>query len=707
MTEHTAVKTRFDADNGVATFTLAMAGRANKINAAFGEGFLAAVDWAEAQDGLKGIILETAHRDFCVGADLDMLFGERDPARIFEACSGLSGLFRRLETLGVPVVAELTGSALGGGYELALACHRRIALNEARIQVGLPEVALGVIPGAGGTQRLPRMIGIQKALEQILAGAMVRAPKALKLGMVDELVEDKDAMREAALAWIAANPRAKQPWDEKSFKWPGPAPDSEDAINLFVGAYAMLFKKTAGAIPSPEVALKTVRQGSFLTMDRALELEAREFAAIAVSPGAKDMIRTFWYHRTAAERCEGLPTTESMNISKVGVLGAGMMGAGLAYVSAAKGLEVVVKDISQEALDGGQAHCKAEAAKKRHLSQEARDTILNRITWTLDLAPLEGCDLVIEAVVENDKVKAVVTREVEPLLAEGGIFASNTSAIPITHLAQASEQRERFIGLHFFSPVEKMPLLEIIMGEATNDETLARCLAFGRLIGKTPIVVNDGYGFYTSRVFGSYLMEAVQLVAEGHDPVLVEWAARERGMVVPPLKVFDEVTLTLGRKGLTQREAYLGESVDGPGIDLLKAMVDDHDRGGKAAGGGFYDYEGKKRTIWPGLKALVSPTPEVTGTPLIGDRLMYAQIAEVGRVLDDGILRKNRDAEVGAIFGIGFAPGSGGPLAWMDRRGLDTVVADLRRLAEAYGERFEPAQTLVTMADRGQRFFDK
>ena len=436
MTEHTAVQTRFDADNGVATLTLAMSGRANKINEEFGEGFLAAVDWAEAQDGLKGIILESAHRDFCVGADLDMLFGETDPARIFEACSGLSGLFRRLETLGVPVVATLAGSALGGGYELALACHRRIALNEARIQVGLPEVALGVIPGAGGTQRLPRMIGIQKALEQILAGAMVRAPKALKLGMIDELVEDKDAMREAALAWIAANPRAKQPWDNKGFTWPGPAPGSQDAINLFVGAYAMLYKKTAGAIPSPEVALKTVRQGSFLTMDRALELEARAFAAIAVSGGAKDMIRTFWYHRTAAERCEGLPTTDDMNIAKVGVLGAGMMGAGLAYVSAAKGLEVVVKDISQEALDGGQAHCKAEAAKKRHLSQEARDEILGRITWTLDLGPLEGCDLVIEAVVENDKVKAVVTREVEPLLAEGGIFASNTSAIPITHLAK-------------------------------------------------------------------------------------------------------------------------------------------------------------------------------------------------------------------------------------------------------------------------------
>ena len=707
MSDTTAVETHFDSDNGVATLTLAMEGRANKINQDFGEGFLAALDWAEAQEGLKGIIVASAHRDFCVGADLDMLFGETDPQRIFDACTGLSGLFRRLETLGVPVVAALTGSALGGGYELALACHRRIALNDARIQVGLPEIALGVIPGAGGTQRLPRLVGIQKALEQILAGAMVRAPKALKVGMVDELVDDKEALREAALAWIAANPRAKQPWDEKNFKWPGPAPKSEEAMNIFVGAYAMLYKKTAGAIPSPEVALKTVRQGSFLSIDSALELEARNFAGIAITPGAKDMIRTFWYHRTAAERCEGLPSTDDMNIAKVGVLGAGMMGAGLAFVSATKGLEVVVKDISQDALDGGIKHCKTEVAKKKHLSQDARDEILARITWTLDLAPLEGCDLVIEAVVENDKVKAVVTKEVEPLLAEGGIFASNTSAIPITHLAKAAEHRERFIGLHFFSPVEKMPLLEIIMGEETDDETLARSLAFGRLIGKTPIVVNDGYGFYTSRVFGCYLMEAVQMVAEGHDPVLIEWTARERGMVVPPLKVFDEVTLTLGRKGLTQREAYLGESVEGPGIDLLKSMVDEHQRAGKASGAGFYDYEGKKRRIWPGLSALVAPTPEVTGTELIGDRLMYAQIAEVGRVLDEGILRSKRDAEVGAIFGIGFAPGSGGPLAWMDRKGLSKVVADLERLAADHGERFKPASTLVNMADKGERFFER
>ena len=707
MSEQKAVQTQFDSETKVATLTLAMSGRANKINADFGEGLSAALDWAEAQEGLAGIIIESAHRDFCVGADLDMLFNENDPQRVFDACQGLSGLFRRLETLGVPVVAALSGSALGGGYELALACHRRIALNEARIQVGLPEVALGVIPGAGGTQRLPRLVGIQKALEQILAGAMVRTPKALKFGMIDELVDDPEALRQAALAWIAENPRAKQPWDNKGFVWPGPAPNSDEAMNLFVGAYAMLYKKTAGAIPSPEVALKTVRQGSFLTMDRALELEARAFAAIAVSPAAKDMIRTFWYHRTAAERCEGLPKTESMNIEKVGVLGAGMMGAGLAYVSAAKGLKVVVKDIAQAALEGGIAHCKAEAAKKRHLSQEARDEILDRITWTLELAPLEGCDLVIEAVVENDKVKAIVTKEVEPLLADGGIFASNTSAIPITHLAKASENKERFIGLHFFSPVEKMPLLEVIMGEDTNDETLARCLAFGRLIGKTPIVINDGYGFYTSRVFGCYLMEAVQMVAEGHDPVLIEWVARERGMVVPPLKVFDEVTLTLGRKGLVQREAYLGEPVEGPGIDLLKSMVDEHGRAGKAGGGGFYDYEGKKRRIWPGLKALITQTPDETGSELIGDRLMYAQIAEVGRVLDEGILRTHRDAEVGAIFGIGFAPGSGGPLAWMDRRGLERVVTDLDRLKGAYGERFKPAETLVSMAQKGERFFER
>ncbi|MGM0574366.1 MAG: 3-hydroxyacyl-CoA dehydrogenase NAD-binding domain-containing protein [Myxococcota bacterium] len=703
-----AVEAAFETDSGLATLTLAMEGRANKIDDTFADGVLDGLDWALEQEGVKGIVLASAHREWCVGADIDWVYRLSDPAGAFQMVRKLNEVFRKLETCGVPVVAALTGSALGGGYELAMSCHHRVALDSPKVQVGLPEVTLGVIPGAGGTQRLPRLIGLQPGIEQALQGRPVRAQKARKLGMVDALAPTPEAVTEAAIAWIDAHPDAKQPWDSKGFRYPGGVqPGTPDATNVFMGASAMVYKKTAGAMQAPEVILRAIHEGAGLSFDRALEVEGRHFAKIATSDQAKDVMRTFWFHRNAAKRAEGLPRPADPDVSKVAVLGAGMMGSGLAFIAASKGLDVVVRDIAQEALDAGRAHCEGEANKRKHLSQEDRDALLGRITWTLDAADVEGCDLVIEAVAENDEVKAKVTREVEPLLADGAIFASNTSAIPITHLAKASEHPDRFIGLHFFSPVEKMPLLEIVVGEETSEETLARALGIAMVLGKLPIVVNDGYAFYTSRVFGAYLMEGAQLVAEGHDPVLVEWAARQAGMVVPPLQVFDEVTLTLGVHALTQKEKYTGEAVDTAGIRLLRKMTGELDRNGKAAGKGFYDYEGKERRIWSGLRDLATGTPEETGVDYLADRLMYAQIAEVGRALDEGILRHHRDAEVGAVFGIGFAPGSGGPLAWMDRRGLDTVAEDLQRLADSCGERFAPAPTLVEMARNNRRFFEK
>ncbi len=702
----------WDGATGQALLILKMEGRANKINARFGEGLAEAMEATRALSGLKGIVLASGHRDFCVGADLEMLYGSRDAAALYSQVRSLSALFRSIEQ-GVPVACALTGTALGGGYELALSCHYRAALDSPELQVGLPEVNLGVIPGSGGTQRLPRLIGIQGALENIAQAKILRASEAASAGMLDSLAPDVASLLEGCRGWLAKNPGRKQPWDSGDFVWPAPAPNSEEGRNIFMVGCAMLYQKTNGVFPAAEAAISVVQQGSSLQFDRALEVEARRFVQLAVSDQAKDMIRTFFFHRSAAERHEGLPTLakgEDAGIRKVAILGAGMMGAGLAFLCASRGYEVVLKDITAPALEAGMAHVRTEAERVgKRKGAAAAAAILEKVTGTLENAPIAGTDLVIEAVIEDMKIKHRVTRELEPLLSPNAIWASNTSALPITALAEASAHPDRFVGLHFFSPVEKMPLLEIIHGDKTSENTLARSLAFCRSIKKLPILVNDGYGFYTSRVFASYLLEGVQMVAEGIDPVLVEWAARSAGMVVPPLQVFDEVSLRLGRHVLEQAAEYTGRGLP-QATALLVALVDQHGRLGKVNGKGFYDYtqgsRGYKRTgIWTGLTELTA-TRQTAEVPALARRLLLAQCAEVARCFDEGILRQYRDAEVGAIFGIGFAPNTGGPLAWMDRQGIPALVAELEALAALHGERFVPATKLREMAAKGERFFD-
>jgi 3-hydroxyacyl-CoA dehydrogenase/enoyl-CoA hydratase/3-hydroxybutyryl-CoA epimerase len=695
----------FDDATGVATITLAMEGKANKINDHFGATMQEAWTWAKAQPNLRGVILATGHKDFCVGADIDQLYRERDPATMMARLKELNGLFRALETSGVPVVAALTGSALGGGYELALACHRRIALDSPRVQVGLPEVSLGVMPGAGGTQRLPRLVGIQTALEHIAQGLMVRAPKAVKNGMVDELAATPEELREKAIAWIHANPKPKQPWD-RGAPIPGPQAGSAEARQILMAACAMLRKKTSGCFPGPELAISAVQEGLPLTFDRAIEVESRYFTKLATSDQAKDMIRTLWYHRTAAEKHDGLPKIEDPRLSKIGILGAGMMGAGLAFVSAQAGYQVVLKDVKEEQLAKARAHCEEQGKAAKHLGADAQKAILDRIHYTLSADDLAGCDMIIEAVFENLELKHMVTKEAEPKLAAGGVWASNTSAIPIGDLATVSSNPGNFIGLHFFSPVEKMQLVEIITTAQTSDETLARSLAYTRAIKKLPIVVGDGYGFYTTRVFSAYILEGAQLVAEGHEPVVIEWAARKFGMVVPPLQVFDEVTLTLGVKGFKQGRHY-GKALDLPGVALVEAMVEKHDRAGKAAGRGFYEYGADGRTLWSGLAALAVGKPEVTGVEHIGRRLLTLQALEAARCVAEGVVKNPRDAEVGAIFGVGFAPNTGGPLSYIDRRGLAQFVADCDGFAKTCGPRYAPPQLLRDMASAGKTFFEK
>ena len=706
-----ALTCEFDAETGVATLTLAMPGKVNIINDTYGQGLQDALAWAKGRTGLKGIIITSAHKDFCAGADIDKVYKMRDPAQVFAQTTELGKLYRAIETCGVPVVAALNGTALGGGYELALSCHRRIALDSPKLKFGLPEVQLGLLPGGGGTQRLPRLIGLQAAAEAILQGKEFRAPQALKAGLVDELAATPEELRAKALAWIAQNPKATQPWDQKSFRFPGPRPGSPDARNLLLAASAMLRKKTAGVFHAPEAALSAIQEGTSIEFERGLEVETRYFTGLVVGDQSKDMIRTLWFFRQAALKHEGLPKLDGADagIQKVAVLGAGMMGAGLAYVCADAGYQVVLKDINQDALDNGVKHFEAELAqRKRHLDEAGRKAIRERLTVSLSLDDLTGTDLIIEAVFENLELKHRVTQETEPKLSANGIWASNTSAIPIGDLATISAHADRFIGLHFFSPVEVMPLLEIIRGPNTSDATVARCLDFCRRIGKLPIVVNDGYAFYTTRVFSSYIMEGAQLVAEGHDPVLVEWAGRSAGMVVPPLQVFDEVTLTLSLKASAQSAKYLGnEVVDTDAMALIRAMVEDHQRGGKAAGAGFYEYENGRRTrLWPGLAKLAKGKPETTGVPYLQRRLLLVQAVQAVHCLESGILRNARDGEIGAIFGIGFAPHTGGPFGFIDRHDLRELVGELDALARACGKRYEPPKLLREMAEKREKFFE-
>lgn len=701
-------------EDGVAELCMQMPGRVNKINESFIRGFAEHVERLAAMDGLVGVLLTSGHRDFCVGADLDFIFRERDPAVVMAGVGGLGGAYRTLETLGVPVVAVLTGTALGGGYETAMAAHHRVAVEDPRILVGLPEVQLGVIPGGGGTQRLPRMIGIQAALELIGLARQVRAPKAKAKGLVDALASDAEDAMAQARTWIAAHPGATQPWDQKGFRIQ-PRPDSGMARNLFMGAAAMLYGKTAGAYQAPEVAITVVQEGVRLTFDRALEVEARAFARLATGDQAKDMIRTIWYGRHAAERMVGLPTLqqgEDAGIQKVTILGAGMMGAGLAFVSAKAGYDVVLKDIDAGALEQGMAHCREQAGKLRHLDAQARQAILDRVTGTLDDTDVAGSDLVIEAVVENLTVKHAVLTALEPHLAPDAIWASNTSALPIAELAAPSAAKDRFIGLHFFSPVEKMPLIEVIGTADTSERTAARCMAYARRIKKTPILVGDGYGFFTTRVFAAYIMEGVQLLAEGHAPALIEQAARKAGMVVPPLQVFDEVTLSLGRHVLDQAEQYTGSVLPGARA-VLEAMVDVESRLGRAAGAGFYSYEGGRRAgLWAGLGGMLDGAlgqGRACGGASVDElveRILLVQAVEAVRTRESGVLRRPQDGDVGAILGIGYAPNTGGPFVHLDRIGIPRAVARLDTLADAHGERYRAPGLLRDMAAAGEGFYE-
>ncbi|MCX7650484.1 MAG: 3-hydroxyacyl-CoA dehydrogenase NAD-binding domain-containing protein [Flavobacteriales bacterium] len=680
----------------------------NAWNTATVQAFAKVLDDVLACPDLKGIILTSGKKDFIVGADLKSLSSEADIAGVMAMVPLFSGLLRRLETCGKTVVAAMNGTALGGGYELALACHYRLCVDNPNIQIGLPEVMIGLLPGGGGTQRLPRLIGIQEALRLMMEGTRLTPDKALKAGLVDALLPDRESLLAEARRLILEKPKTTQPWDEQTFKIPGGAVTHPSNVMMFAGAAGLLLKKTYGNYPAPLNILRAVHEGLQLPLELGLKVEERYFENCLRSPQARHMVRTLFLHMNAAGKREAA-AGDSRDVKKLGILGAGMMGAGIAYVSALAGMEVVLKDVSAEAAEKGKDYSRrllSERVAKGRMGQADADAILDRIHATGDYAPLAGCDLVIEAVFEDRALKNTVTRETEALLDAGAVFGSNTSTLPITGLAQASQRPQNFIGIHFFSPVEKMQLVEIIMGRETSEYARNMALDYVRKIKKTPIVVNDSRGFYTSRIFTTYLFEGFHMVAEGVNPALIENGARLAGMMVGPLAVADEVSIELAYKVMKQTEAETGQPLRTPAAEVVRRFVEEFQRSGRKAGKGFYDYPefGKKR-LWPGLADFYPRAARQPDVEEVQQRFLCIQTLETLRCLEEGIVTHPQDADIGSILGWGFAPYTGGTVSYVEFAGIQRFADTCRRLEEKHGERFRIPKILEEKLKAGKRGF--
>ncbi|MBK7547607.1 MAG: enoyl-CoA hydratase/isomerase family protein [Rhodoferax sp.] len=651
------------------------------------------------KDAIKGIILASAKSTFFAGADLKSLMRNRpsDAAAIFVEIEQMKKNFRTLETLGKPVVSCLNGAALGGGWEVALIGHYRVAVDDKKIQLGLPEITLGLIPGASGITKMTRLLGLMGAQPYILESRLFNPREAQQLGLVDELVADAAALRPAALAFIAANPESHQPWDNKDYKIPGGTPANPKVAMALTVAPAMLKKTTRGLYPAPEAALAAMVEGAQVDFDTALRIESRYLARLAVDPVAKNMINTFFFNMNAIKSGQSRPANiPRYKPQRVGVLGAGMMGAGIAYSQASRGITTVIKDITRDKAESGKAYShkltQAQVDKGR-MSASDQAALLARITATDHATDLKGCDLIIEAVFEQRELKAMVTQEAEPMLAEGGFFASNTSTLPISGLAKASRQPEKFVGIHFFSPVDKMKLVEIIRGKQTDDETVARAFDYVQALGKIPIVVNDSRGFYTSRTFGTFVMEGAAMLGEGIPAAVIENAGIQCGMPVGPLAVLDETALSLSVHVLDQTRAdYAAEGktyAATPGDLLVERMVKELNRSGRAAGAGFYDYpQGAKKVLWPELKKLFEKPGAGYDMRDIKDRLLFRQAVETARCLQEGVLTSVHDANIGSIFGIGFPAWTGGAMQFIYSMGPNAFFKRAAALATQFGPGF-------------------
>ncbi len=715
-----------DAD-GIALVTWNMSGRSmNIIDVSVIEELSAIVERVAAEASIKGAVVTSGKDTFSGGADLTMLEtlgrvfadiahtqGEEAAAlRLFEESRKFSLLCRRLETSGKPWVAAINGTALGGAFELCLACHHRIAAENEKTRVGLPEVMIGLFPGGGGTQRMARMLPPADALQLLLKGDQLRLNRAKTMKLVDAVVPPADLIK-AAKDWAKANPQAKAPWDKDGFRLPGGPVYSKAGMMTFPAANAIYRRETYDNYPAARAILQVVYEGLQLPMDAALRVESRWFAKILRTPEAAAMIRSLFVSKGELDKGARRPAhVAPSQIKKIGILGAGFMGAGIAYVTAQAGIDVVLIDRDQESADKGKAHSHkliTDQIHKGRAKSTDRDALLARITPTADYGALAGCDLVIEAVFEDRKVKAEAIAKTQAVIGEHAIFASNTSTLPITSLAAEFKDPARFIGVHFFSPVERMMLVEIIMGRKTGDAALALALDYVRRIRKTPIVVNDSRGFYTSRVVGTYIREGHLMLTEGVPAAMIENVARMAGMPVGPLALNDEVAVDLAWKILKATAADLGpESVDARQQALLEEMVEKRGRYGRKNRKGFYDYpENGPKRLWPGLAELqpVRLDPEEIDVAELKHRLLGIQALESARCFEEGVLTDVREADVGSILGFGFAPYAGGTLSYINMMGAKRFVTLCRQLEKKFGPRFKPSKLLLDMAAKNDTFY--
>lgn len=712
---------RWERDgDGVVTLTLDDPQQsANTMNERWVASMTATVDRLAAEkDSIRGVVITSAKKTFFAGGDLNSLIaaGPGDAEAVYANSMRIKRVFRRLETLGRPVAAAINGAALGGGLEIALATHHRVALDARGTKLGFPEVTLGLLPGAGGVVRTVRMLGLQRALVELLTqGQQVRPAQALELGIVDEVASSPEELLARARAWVLANPDAAQPWDRPGYKVPGGTPASPSLAATLPAFTSMLRKQLKGApMPAPHHILCAATEGLQVDVDTAMAIEGRYFADLVTGQVSKNMIKAFFFDLQSITKGGSRPEGyEKRTFRRVAVLGAGMMGAGIAYVCAKAGMDVVLRDVSQEAAEKGKAYSAGlldKAVARGRSTAEQRDELLARITPTTEAADLAGCDLLIEAVFEDPALKRQVYAEVEQHLAPDALLCSNTSTLPITDLATGVTRPADFLGLHFFSPVDKMPLVEIIRGRETSDAALAAAIDVVQAIGKTPIVVNDSRGFFTSRVIGTFLNEAVAMVGEGVAPASVEQAGAQAGYPAPPLQLMDELTLTLPRK-IRQANRRAVEEAGGtwvahPAEAVVDRMVTEFERPGRSGSAGFYDYEGGRRTrLWPGLReAFGSGDGRGTVLPFqdMVDRMLFAEALETVTCFDEGVITSDADANIGSIMGIGFPPWTGGVVQFVEgyEGGVAGFVARARELADRYGDRFTPPESLVARAEQ-------
>ncbi|MGR3453406.1 3-hydroxyacyl-CoA dehydrogenase NAD-binding domain-containing protein [Pseudooceanicola sp.] len=709
--------------DGVAVITWDLPGRSMNVLTMDGAQTLNdLIDDALSDDAVKGIVITSGKETMAGGMDLNVLQGmkEQGAEGVFEGVMTLHHLLRKIERAGMepktnkggkPIAAAVPGTAMGIGLELPLACHRIFVADNPKAKLGLPEIQVGIFPGAGGTTRLVRKLGVMMAAPYLLQAKMSDPKAAQKAGIVDEVVVDPVT---AAKEWVLSAPKFVKPWDEKGFKLPGGAPYHPAGFQTFVGANAMINGETWGAFPAPKALLSAVYEGAQVPFDTALKIEARWFTSVIMNPSSGAMIRSLFLNKEALEKGANRPEAPDQRVKKLGVMGAGMMGAGIALVSAQAGIEVVLIDQKQEAADKGRAYTEAFLDKgiKRGKTTEAQKAeVLGRITATTDYDTLKDADLIIEAVFEDVGVKAEVTKNVEAVIPADCIFASNTSTLPISGLAKASSRPEQFIGIHFFSPVEKMLLVEIIKGKETGDRAVAKALDYVRQIRKTPIVVNDARFFYANRCIIPYLNEGARMVAEGVAPAMVDNAARMLGMPVGPLQLIDETSIDLAVKIAKATKEAMGDAypADAKSTDDLMFWLYDEGRLGRKSNAGFYEYDekGKRVGLWQGLSEKYPHKADQPEVDEVQNRLMFAQVLEAVRALEEGVLEDIREGDVGAILGWGFAPWSGGPFSWLDIIGPEEAVKRCEHLTETYGARFTTPKLLREMAEKGETFYGR